>query len=106
MEGYLDHFHNHKDAFHQYWAGKVAKRAAAKLGDELAKDLKAERDSDVSWRRLSKAAKSRQVDNDNAWIQFQIKENLQEESDFNFIKMHLLTHFTEQVKELGHLSNV
>jgi hypothetical protein len=74
--------------------------------DELAKEVKAEREYDVSWRKLSKAAKGRRVDNDNAWIQCQIKEHLQEESDFNFIKMHLLTHFTGHVKALGQLSNV
>jgi hypothetical protein len=106
MEGYLYHLNNHDDAFHQYQATEVAKRGAAKLGNVLAKELKAERDSEVSWRGLSKAAKSRRVDNDNAWSQCQINEHLQEKCDFNFIKIHFLTHFSQHGKELGHLSNV
>jgi DNA-directed RNA polymerase subunit N (RpoN/RPB10)/oligoribonuclease (3'-5' exoribonuclease) len=106
MEDYLDEFHRHKDVFHQYRAGKRAKRKAEKLRAELTKESKAEREATEGWDNLSRTAKSRQLNEDKTWIESQVKSLVEEESDFNFIKLHLLTHFSEHVKELGHLTNV
>jgi hypothetical protein len=106
IEEYIDEFHRHKDVFHQYHVRKRAKRKAEKQRVELTQKLQADREATVNWKKLSGRAKRCQLNEDKTWIQSQIKSLLEEESDFNFIKLHLLSHFSEHGKELGHLTNV
>jgi hypothetical protein len=106
MEDYLDDFHQNKNVYSQYRAGKVAKRTAENLRTEFGKALEAKKTSGKDWEKLSKVQKRRLVDEEKTWIKSKVKSFLEEESDFNFIKLHLLAHFSNYVKELGHLSNV
>jgi hypothetical protein len=106
MEDYLDDFHQNKEVFSQYRAGKVAKRTAETLRKELGKALEAKRTSGEEWKELSNVQKRRVVNEEKIWIKSRVKSCLEEHSDFNFIKLHLLAHFSDYVKELGHLSNV
>ena len=106
MNDYLADFHRHKEVFLQYRAGKITKRAAASSGAAFAAQLKEARESEPGWTRLSVTAKNRQIDRDKALAAMQMEAALKDDSSFNFVKMHLLTHFTSHVKELGHLSNV
>jgi hypothetical protein len=95
MEDYLDDFHQNKDVFCQYRAGKVAKRTAENLRKELGKALEANRTSGKDWERLSKVQKRRLVDEEKTWIKSKVKSFLEEESKFNFIKLHLLALFSD-----------
>jgi len=52
------------------------------------------------------AAKRRHIDEDKTQIESEIAQHLVDESDFNFVKMHLLIHFSDHIRQLGNLSNV
>jgi len=105
MEDYLNDFHAHKHVFHRFRAGKSAKKDARELKAQLTVDMKTQRESELTWNKLSKAAKCRREDDDKVEVEKQIEASLKEDSHFNFIKMHLLTHFAEHIRELGNLSN-
>jgi hypothetical protein len=63
----------------------------------------AERELDPAWDILSEAAKCRRVDEDETQIKSEIAQH---ESVFNFVKMHLLNVFSNDVCQLGNLLNV
>jgi len=69
-------------------------------------DKQEERESDPAWNNLSVAAKRRRVDEDKTQIESDIAQHLVDESDFNFVKMHLLNHFSDHIRQLGNLLNV
>jgi hypothetical protein len=52
------------------------------------------------------AAKRRQVDEDISKAKSEIAQHLVDKSDFNFVKMHLLNHFSDHIRQLGNLLNV
>jgi len=56
--------------------------------------------------KLSAAAKNLRVDEDKMQIESAIAQYLVEESDFNFVKMHLLNYFSDHIRQLGYLINV
>ena len=39
-------------------------------------------------------------------IEQEVEQHLTDESDFNFVKMHLPCHFGKSIRQLGHLSNL
>jgi hypothetical protein len=106
MEGYLANFHRSKEVFARFRATKSKKKVAEALRKQLSEDLRLGRESEPGWRSLSNAAKTRRIEQDRQTIEFEVQANLSEESDFNFVKMHLLTHFSHHIRQLGHLSNV
>jgi len=63
-------------------------------------------ESDPAWNYLLAATKRRRVDEDKMQIESAIAQHLVEESDFNFVKMHLLNHFSDHICQLGNLLNV
>jgi len=63
-------------------------------------------ESDTDWNTLSAPAKRRHVDDDKIQIESEIAQYLVDESDLNFVKMHLLTHFCDHILQLGNLVNV
>src|ERR1700704_367617 len=69
-------------------------------------DAREEREAEQNWKILSGTAKRRQIDEDTEKVAVEVEAALTKDTHFNFIKMHLLSHFVESVKELGHLSNV
>ena len=106
MENYLEEFHRHKDVFSRFRASKSTKKVSEALKKQLTLDKQEERESDPAWNNLSAAAKRRRVDEDKTQIESEIAQHLVDESDFNFVKMHLLNHFSDHIRQLGNLLNV
>jgi hypothetical protein len=59
-----------------------------------------------AWTNLSVAAKHRWVDEGEMPIKSYIPQHLVHESDFTFMKMLLLNHFSDHILQLGNLLNV
>ena len=106
MESYLEDFHRHKEIFARFRANKMTKKSALELRQELSAELKIARESAGDWHRLSSTAKTRRIDEDRSIVKYEVDQHLTEESDFNFVKMHLPIHFGESIRQLGHLSNL
>jgi hypothetical protein len=51
------------------------------------------------------AAKRHHIDEDEAQIKSEIAQHLVDYSVFNFVKMHLLQHFSDHICQLGKLLN-
>jgi len=73
---------------------------------QLTLDKQEEWGSDPTWNNLSAAAKRGQVDEDRTQIESEIAQHLVDESDFNFVKMDLLNHFSDHIRQLGKPLNV
>jgi hypothetical protein len=69
-------------------------------------DKQHELESDSAWSNLAVSAKRRRVDEDKTQIQSEIAQHLVNKSDFNFMKMHLLNHFSDHIRQLGNHLNV
>jgi len=105
MENYLLEFHCHKDVFSQFHARKSAKMVSESLTTQSSVDKQEEWESDPTWNNLSSAAKRRRVDEDKTQIKSDIAEHLVDESDFNFVKMHLLNLFSAHTRQVGNHLN-
>jgi hypothetical protein len=106
MENYLEEFHCHKDVFSQFRASKTTKKVLEALKMQLTLDKQEERESDHAWNNLSAAAKRCWVDEDKTQIESEIAQHLVNESNFNFVKIHLLNHFSDHIRQLGNLLNL
>jgi len=106
MENYLEEFHRHKDVFSRFRNSKSTKKVSEALKMQLTLDKQEERESDPAWNNDSAAAKRRRVDEDKTQIELDIAPHLVDESDFNFVKMHLLNHLSDHIRQLGNLLNV
>jgi hypothetical protein len=106
MEGYLANFHCSKEVFAHFHETKSKKKVAEALRKQLLEDLRLGKESERGWRSQAKAAKTNRIEQDRQMIKLQVQANLSEKSDFNFVKMHLLTHSSHDIRQLGHLSNV
>jgi len=69
-------------------------------------DPQEEWESHPACNNLSAAAKRHRVDADKTQIQSEIAQHLVDKSDFNFVKMHLLNHFSEHIHQPGNLLNI
>jgi len=105
MENYLEEFHRHKDVFSWFCAGKSPNKVPEALKKQLTLDKHEERESNPAWNNLSVAAKRRHVDEDNTRKESDIAQHPVDESYFNFLKIHLLNHFSDHIKQLGNLLN-
>jgi hypothetical protein len=106
MENYLEQFHRHKDVFSRFRTSKSIKKVSEALTKQLTLDKQEERESDPGWNNHSTAAKRRRVDEDKTPIESEIAQHLVDKLDFNFVKMHLLNHFSDHIHQLGNLLNV
>ena len=106
MERYFEDFHRHKEVFARFRAKKSTKQSALVLRHELSEELRTEREESSDWNRLSNAAKARRIEDDRQMIEQEVEQHLTDESDFNFVKMHLPCHFGKSIRQLGHLSNL
>jgi len=105
LENYLEKFHCLKSIFHRLRASESTKKISEDLKKQLTLDKQEKRESDPTWNNLSAAAKCRHVDEDNTQIESEIAQNHLEESDFNFVEMHLLNHYSDHICQLGNLFN-
>jgi len=106
LENLPEEFHRHKDVFSRLHSSKSTKKVWEALIKQHTLDKQEEWESDPAWNDLSAAAKRRRVDVDITQIESGIAQHLVDESDFNFVKMHLLNHFSNHIRQLGNLVNV
>ena len=97
MEDYLDQFHKLKDIFLEF---RVTKRTQDKV-DKQRKEIRRQRALVIervapSLRRPMRND-NRQEENDHGL------DLLRSESHFNFIKMHLLRHFCDHLRQFGNI---
>jgi len=96
MEDALRRFHTFKDVFSLGRAGKKAKAKANALKTELMKKRKVEEETIAETWTASK--KRREM---NAWqdyISHEIDVCKELDADFNFQKIHLMSHWVEQIR--------
>jgi len=105
MENDLEEVHREKDGFSQFRASKSTKKVSEAWKQQLTWDKQVQRPSDPTWHNLSAAAKRSCIDEDEMQIKSEIAQHLVDESDFNFVTMHLLNHFTDYIRQLGNLLN-
>jgi len=101
MEDALRHCHTFKDVFLLGRAGKKAKDKANALRTELMKKRKVDEETNAETWTLSK--KRREM---NAWrdyISHKIDVSKELDADFNFPKIHLMSHWVEQIHWYGAL---
>jgi hypothetical protein len=63
-------------------------------------------ENNPSWNNLSAAAMGRRIDKHTTQIESEIAPHLVDELDFNFVKMHRFSHFSDHIRQLGNLINV
>jgi hypothetical protein len=56
-----------------------------------------------NYRNCSANERKRQLDDWNDWIKSEVVDHLEEESSFNFPKLHLITHFRQRIERFGGL---
>ena len=105
-ERYFEDFHRHKEVFARFYGKKLTKQSALVLRHKLSEELKTECEKSSDWNHLSNAAKARRIKDNRQMIEQEVKQHLIDESDFNFIKMHLPCHFGKRIRQLGCLSNM
>jgi hypothetical protein len=59
-----------------------------------------------AWDNRSPASKQCRVDEDKTQIESEIAQHLVDKSDFNFVMMHLLSHFSDHIRWLGNILNI
>jgi len=106
MENHWEEFHRHQDVFSRFRTSNPTKKVSEALTKQLTLDKQQERESEPAWNILSAAAKRHHIDEDKTQIESEIAQHLVDKSDFNFVKMHLLNHFTDHIRQLGNLLNV
>jgi len=97
MEDYLDQFHKLKDIFLEF---RVRKRTQDKV-DKQRKEIRRQRVLVIE--RVSQSLRCRMRD-DNRQEEYDLCLDLVcGESHFNFIKMHLLSHFCDHIRQFGNI---
>jgi len=101
MEDALCHFHTFKDVFLLGRAGKKAKAEANALRMELVKKRKVDEETNAeTWTPSKKRCEM------NAWrdyISHEIDVSKELDADFNFPKIHLMSHWVKQIHRYGAL---
>jgi len=99
MDDALCHFHTSKDVFVLGRAGKKAMAKTNPLRTELVKKRKVDKETNAETWTPSK--KGREM---NAWweyISHEIDVSHELDADFNFPKIHLMSHWIEQIRRYG-----
>jgi hypothetical protein len=99
MEDCLNRFHDKKGVFLQFRAGKSSRGTAQALRKELTAKLSAEN----SALKMTATQKKAKLEADKLFINAEVRQHLESESNFDFVKFHTLGHFAEVIKLFGHL---
>jgi hypothetical protein len=99
MDQYLRDFHDHKQVFLEFRAYKAT---VAKAKEEL-RALRDEQQVRMAESQHTASSKRRAATENRQELLDAMEEIYQAESHFNFIKMHLLNHFRENVEKYGSL---
>jgi len=76
------------------------------LKKQLTLNKQEEGQSNLTSTNLSVAAKHCHIDADNIQIKSDIAQHLEDKSDFNFVNMHFLNHFSNHIRQLHNLLDV
>ena len=101
MEDALHHCHTFKDVFILGQAGKMAKAKAYALRTELVMKRKVDKETNAETWTPSKTQREM-----NAWqdyISHEIDVSKELDANFNFPKIHLMSHRVEQIRQYGAL---
>jgi len=97
MEEYGTQFHETKDILLEF---RISKRTQEKA-DELRKELRCQRAQ--MQERLPPSQRCQIRDNDRQEQNDQCMELIHSESNFNFVKMHLISHFRDHISMFGNI---
>jgi len=97
MEDYLDQFHRLKDIFSEF---RVTTRTQDKV-DKQRKEIRRQRALVIE--RVAPSLQHRMRDNNRQEENHLCLDLVCGESHFNFIKMHLLTHFCDHIYQFGNI---
>ena len=100
MEQYLEDFHRYKDVFQEFRTSKKTREEADANDEQLRLELEREL-KDAG--RVSAAKRRRLQDANRTQRTGEREEILRSQSHFNFIKMHLLVHFSSHVRKFGNI---
>jgi len=103
MENYLQEFHHHTDVLSRFCDSKSTQTVSKAFNKQLTQAKEGERKSDPARNHLPAAGKRHQVDEDKMKIELEIAQHLVDESDFNFVMIHLLNHFSDHIHQVGNL---
>jgi len=102
MQEYLQQFHKTKDLFLRYRADKVVKAKGDMVSKELTAQTTARRLEDKA-NRCTVAQKARPLAEDREEWAYLLNQALIEDSHFNFPKIHLLIHWSDQISQYSSL---
>jgi len=102
MEQYLQQFHKTKDVFLRYRAGKVAKAKADMVSKELNVETTARKYEEKANGHTA-CQKARALAEDREECVYLVNQALVEDSHFNFPKIYLLMHWSDQISQYGSL---
>jgi len=97
MEDALCRFHTFKDVFLLGRAGKWEKAKANALRTELMKKRKVDQDTNAETSTPSK--KRPEMNPWQDYISYEIDDSKELDADFNFPKIHLMSHWVKQICE-------
>ena len=97
MEEYLDQFHRMKDIFLEF---RVTKRTQAKV-DKQRKEIRRQRA--LMRERVATSQRWRIRDDHRDEEDALRMDMIHGESHFNFIKMHLVSHFCDHIRQFGNI---
>jgi len=95
MAKYLEEFHHQKDGFGRFCPSKSIKMVFKALKMLFPVVKLEEWESDPAWNNLVAAAMWHGIDKDKIQFESEIAQHLVDESEVNFVKIHLLTHFSD-----------
>jgi len=102
MKEYLQQFHKTKDVFLRYRASKVAKAKADMVSKKLNAETTARRREEKANGRTA-SQKAHVLAEDREECVYLVNQALVEDSHFNFPKIHLLMHWSNQISQYGSL---
>jgi len=97
MEEYQDQFHRMKDIFFEF---RVTKRIQAKVAKQR-KEIRCQRA--LMGERVATSQHHQMSDDDRDEEEALRMDMIYGESHFNFIKMHLLCHFCDDIRQFGNI---
>jgi hypothetical protein len=100
LQQYLQAFHTHKDIFLQFRANRSARAAADAAGKETRRVLAEHQTVDCFPKRNKRRYIAEEI---HMEVLEQRQAVLEEMSDFNFPKLHILLHFSDSIKQFGSL---
>jgi len=105
MENYLQDFHHYNDIPSQFHTSQSTNKVSEDLKKQRSLDKQEEWEWDPAWKRHSAAAEGSHIDEDTTQMESEIAQHLVDESDFNFVNMHLLNHFFDHIWPVGNNLN-